>query len=225
VRPDLRRALGPDVAAPDDDQTGWLLTFSDLVLQLFAFVLVSVVLASAAPPPSPPPAPAEELAASPPHDATNERLAAAGRSLRQFVATEGRGDAVEVTVRDRDLVVTLNDTITFLSGSADLLPEGAPILRRIGALARAMPDFDLEVDGHTDDVPIHTGSFPSNLELSLARAARVAHELTVEAPELNDRTIAAGYGELRPAASNADETGRARNRRVEVRFLPRPTAG
>jgi chemotaxis protein MotB len=227
VRPDFRRTLGLDVAPPDDDQTGWLLTFSDLVLQLFAFVLVSVVLASASPPPAPPqsPAHAEQLAGGPPPDATNERLAAAGRSLRQFVAAEGRGDAVEVTVRDRDLVVTLNDAITFLSGSADLLPEGAPILRRIGTLARAMPDFDLEVDGHTDDVPIHTGTFPSNLELSLARAARVAHELTVEAPELGDRTIAAGYGELRPAASNADETGRARNRRVEVRFLPHAAAG
>jgi len=250
VRPDPRRTLGPEVAPPDEDQTGWLVTFSDLVLQLFAFVLVSVVMASAAQspvavtPPAPPPppvAPAEARRPScvpappaypPPestapggasaHDGTVSRLATVGRSLREFVAAEGHEDAVQVSVRDSDLIVTLNDTIAFASGSADLLPAGAPIVRRIGALARAMPDFDLQVDGHTDNLPIHTGGFPSNLELSLARAARVVHELAVEAPELAERAIAAGYGEHRPASSNADEPGRARNRRVEIKLFPRP---
>ncbi|TMA46455.1 MAG: hypothetical protein E6J83_06450, partial [Deltaproteobacteria bacterium] len=159
-----------------------------------------------------------------PRDAAAERLAAAGRSLEEFVAAEGRADAVQVAVRDSDLIVTLSDAISFASGSAELLPSAAPILHRIGALARAMPDFDLEVDGHTDDRPIHTGGFPSNLELSLARAARVIHELTAETPELAERAIAAGYGEHRPITPNADETGRARNRRVEIRLLPRVQA-
>jgi chemotaxis protein MotB len=157
-------------------------------------------------------------------DRAVERLAAAGRSLREFVAAEGSADAVQIAVRDSDLIVTMSDTISFPSGSAELLPAAAPILHRIGALALAMPDFDLEVDGHTDDRPIHTGGFPSNLELSLARAARVVHELAAEAPELAERAIAAGYGEHRPLASNAAEAGRARNRRVEIRLLPRISA-
>lgn len=254
TRPDRRRALGLEPAPLDDDQTGWLMTFSDLVLQLFAFVLVSVVLSGggrpsaavdptppsrspvviAAEPPSCPPAeehpePPRAAAEQPsdagrPRDAAAERLAAAGRSLEEFVAAEGRADAVQVAVRDSDLIVTLSDAISFASGSAELLPSAAPILHRIGALARAMPDFDLEVDGHTDDRPIHTGGFPSNLELSLARAARVIHELTAETPELAERAIAAGYGEHRPITPNADETGRARNRRVEIRLLPRAQA-
>jgi len=254
TRPDRRRALGLEPAPLDDDQTGWLMTFSDLVLQLFAFVLVSVVLSgggrpSAAVDPTPPsrppvampaevpscppaeerPPPPRDAAEQPsdagrPRDAAAERLAAAGRSLEEFVAAEGRADAVQVAVRDSDLIVTLSDAISFASGSAELLPAAAPILHRIGALARAMPDFDLEVDGHTDDRPIHTGGFPSNLELSLARAARVIHELTAETPELAERAIAAGYGEHRPITPNADETGRARNRRVEIRLLPRAQA-
>jgi chemotaxis protein MotB len=159
-----------------------------------------------------------------PRDEALERLAAAGRSLREFVAAEGSADAVQVAVRDSDLIVTLSDTISFPSGSAELLPAAAPILHRIGALALAMPDFDLEVAGHTDDRPIHTGGFPSNLELSLARAARVVHELAAETPELAERAVAAGYGEHRPLASNAEEAGRARNRRVEIRLLPRISA-
>jgi len=257
TRPDRRRTLALEPAPLDDDQTGWLVTFSDLVLQLFAFVLVSVVLSgggrpSAAVPPAPtsvePPAvvipeppvktpepavaaaPAEDpppAAAAPaddpsPSDAPAARVAAAGRSLQEFVAVEGRADAVQVAVRDADLIVTLSDTISFSSGSADLLATAAPILHRIGAMAQSLPDFDLEVAGHTDDRPIHSGGFPSNLELSLARAARVVHELAVETPELAGRTVAAGYGEHRPVASNTDDAGRARNRRVEIRLLPPP---
>jgi chemotaxis protein MotB len=269
TRPDRRRALGLEPAPLDDDQTGWLMTFSDLVLQLFAFVLVSVVLSAggrpsaavdpapssrspvamaaevprcphveerpektaAEPPektveerPEPPPDAEQPSDADRPRDAAAERLAAAGRGLQEFVAAEGRADAVQVAVRDSDLIVTLSDSISFASGSAELLPVAAPILHRIGALAQGMPDFDLEVDGHTDDRPIHTGGFPSNLELSLARAARVVHELTAGTPELAERAIAAGYGEHRPIAPNADETGRARNRRVEIRLVPRAQA-
>ena len=229
--PDRRRALAALATPPDEDQSGWLMTFSDLVLQLFAFVIVSVVLAGAPPRPAPAvAAPAREVpsardAVPPAAVEPRERLVAVGRTLRELVAAEGGQDAVQVTVRDSDLVVTLNDAITFPSGSAELLPTAAPILRRIAGVARAMPELDLAVDGHTDDVPIHTGGFPSNLELSLARAARVVHELTVEAPELAGRAVAAGYGEHRPVASNADEAGRARNRRVEIQLVPRTDQG
>ncbi len=223
ARPDRLRALGFEPAPPDEDQTAWLVTFSDLVLQLFAFVLVSVVLAGAASPPpaaalapEPPPAPVEERTIEPERDTAASRLAEVARGVREALAT----DAVQVAVRDSDVIVTLSDTITFPSGSGQLLPAAVPILRRIGALARAMPDFDVEVGGHTDDRPIHTGEFASNLELSLARAARVVHELAAAAPELGERAIAAGYGEHRPVAPNGDEEGRARNRRVEIRLLP-----
>jgi len=243
----------------DDDQTGWLLTFSDIVLQLFAFVLVAAVLGSATPqseavtsipiepPPSPvcerpfeqhlvepetriapaapvvvvedaPPAPAEAPPAPPP-----SQLAAAGQHLAAFVAAQG-GDAASVTVRDSDLVLRLSDRITFASASADLLPAARPFLAELRTLAAALPDYSIEVGGHTDDVPIHTAVFPSNLDLSLARAARVARELAADDADLAGRVFAAGFGEHRPMASNADPSGRAQNRRVEIRLVQRDRA-
>jgi chemotaxis protein MotB len=130
-------------------------------------------------------------------------------------------DGVSVTVRDSDVVVSMSDSISFPSGSADLLPTALPLLGRIGALAAALPDCSVEVAGHTDDVPIHTGAFPSNLELSLARAARVVRELAIASPGLEGRMITTGFGEHRPLVPNADAEGRAQNRRVEIRFIPR----
>ena len=262
MRPDRRRRRLEPPPPPDDDQTGWLLTFSDLVLQLFGFALVVGVLGravapAAAPQPAPPAAPAPpagpqrlplemvddafgvrahpEPAAPEPEPArvaateapppaliapppANPRLAAAGRALETLAA--GR-DAVTVEVRSSDIVLTLSDAIVFPSGSAELLPAAGSILHDVQRIASGLPDVGIEVTGHTDDVPIHTAQFPSNLELSLARAARVARELAANDPLLLERTTASGVGPYRPVASNADAAGRERNRRVEIRLVPR----
>ncbi|MFN8543747.1 MAG: OmpA family protein [Candidatus Binatia bacterium] len=265
ARPEARRRIVLAPLPPDDDQTGWLVTFSDLVLQLFAFVLVASVLGgrAVAPPPAvehraaverepeadeaatakayralgerllaevpepvatapapaavpePAPAPAPEPAPAAPPPA----LAAAAEALRAFVANTGREDALAVTSGVDDVVLTLDETIGFASGSADLLPGAEPALREIVRLVGTLPDVRIDVVGHTDDVPIHTAQFPSNLELSLARAARVARELAVIDPSVRVRTFAAGFGEQRPVALNDGPAGRARNRRVEVRLV------
>jgi chemotaxis protein MotB len=276
VRPERRRTRLPPPPPPDDDQTGWLLTFSDLVLQLFGFALVVGVLGRAAMPAAAPAAmPAVASPATPataqlpramveeafgtraepvradaepaaerpavadaapapvvpdvetpspepePAPAVPARLAAAGHALEAIVAASGRTDAVTVAVRNSDVVLTIGEAIVFPSGSADLLPAAGPILHDLQRLASGMPDVGIEVAGHTDDVPIHTAQFPSNLELSLARAARVARELSAGDPALLERTAASGFGPYRPVASNADAAGRERNRRVEIRLVPR----
>jgi flagellar motor protein MotB len=153
-------------------------------------------------------------------NATAARLAAGARYLEAFVEAEGLAGAATVTVSDSDMVLSLSDTIGFASGSAELLPGALPILREVRTLARSMPDFGIDIAGHTDDVPINTARFPSNLELSLARAAQVARQLTAGDSQLKVRTVAAGFGEHRPMASNADPRGRAQNRRVELRLVP-----
>jgi flagellar motor protein MotB len=209
----------------DDDQTGWLITFSDLVLQLFAFVLVLTITrdpgeASAER------GPADRRAASPVERAAilpappAPGLAAVGASLRDIARAYEHEGAVAVTVRSSEVVLSLAESIGFASGGAELLPAAVPILRRVQALARALPDLRIEVSGHTDDVPIHSGEFASNLELSLARAARVVEELAAGDPGLRARMVAAGYGDHRPVVANRDPSGRARNRRVDVRFVP-----
>ena len=157
----------------------------------------------------------------PPRDnATAPRLAAVAGYLEAFVEAEGLAGAATVSVSDSEMVLSLSDTIGFASGSAELLPGALPILREVRTLARSMPDFGIDIAGHTDDAPIHTARFPSNLELSLARAAQVARELTAGDLQLKVRTVATGFGEHRPMASNADPRGRAQNRRVELRLVP-----
>jgi chemotaxis protein MotB len=126
---------------------------------------------------------------------------------------------VTVSVGSSELVISLRDAIGFASGSAELLPAARPLIDEIRSIVVGLPDFAIAVTGHTDDVPIHTARFASNLDLSLARAARVARELTTGASELSSRTSAEGHGEHRPVATNADATGRAQNRRVEIRLI------
>lgn len=114
--------------------------------------------------------------------------------------------------------------VLFASGSADLGAEGR---RQLAQLARTLIDISsdipdevnwiLRVDGHTDDVPINTASFPSNWELSLARALSVVRFLTTEgvAPE---RLVAAGFGEYQPLDLSESADARSRNRRIELKF-------
>jgi flagellar motor protein MotB len=224
-------APAPEVAAaPEADRPAPAPAPAPAAAVPAAVVAPAVVAAApvAAPPPAPavPPAAATAVASAPeaPAPTASDRLADAGRQLERFLAASGQADGVTVTVRASDVMLTLPDRIAFASGSADLLATAQPILAEVRTVAAAMPDFDVDVAGHTDDVPIHTAAFPSNLELSLARAARVARELTAGAPELAARVFAAGYGEHRPAAPNDDAGGRARNRRVEIRLIERPAA-
>jgi flagellar motor protein MotB len=118
--------------------------------------------------------------------------------------------------------VILQGEVLFDSGSDALKPAGAALMtemgRNLGALLAAEPTQMVLVGGHTDDRPIHA-RFASNWELSAARALAVARVLTsagVPAP----RVVAAGFGEHHPRADNDSETGRARNRRIEVLLVP-----
>jgi len=135
------------------------------------------------------------------------------------VLAEGLEESVQVAVIGGGVTLSISDTIGFASGSAELLPDAAPVLAAVQTLVGARTDLVVEVAGHTDDRPVQ-GVFRSNLDLSLARAARVAHQLTASDPDLMARVFAAGYGAQRPVAPNIDAEGRARNRRVELRLVP-----
>lgn len=118
------------------------------------------------------------------------------------------------------LVISLREAGFFESGSATPKPEALPTLRRIAAKLGTTP-YDLRIEGHTDNVPIHNGQFDSNWELSTARATHIARlllEMKVIPP---DRISAAGYGEFHPVASNDTAEGRAENRRVDLVVMPR----
>jgi chemotaxis protein MotB len=109
----------------------------------------------------------------------------------------------------------------FDSGSAKLKPEGVKKLKQLSAdlKAKAGADKDIRIEGHTDDRPIHTAQFPSNWELSSARANAVVRELHDDGIN-GEQLLAVGYGASRPAAPNTSAESRAKNRRVEIILAP-----
>jgi flagellar motor protein MotB len=149
------------------------------------------------------------------------RVLTLARYLSAFVAARGDVDAATVTAGGSDVRLAFGGRLGFRPGSAELLPRGRSFIGEVQRIASAVPDLAIEVAGYTDDVPIHTREFPSNLELSLARAARVARELQRADPALAVRTVALGFGEHHAIAPNDDAANRARNRRVEVRLVAR----
>jgi chemotaxis protein MotB len=113
--------------------------------------------------------------------------------------------------------VEMNTSILFSSGEASLAPAAYPVLAELAEVLRGLPNH-IDVEGHTDNVPISTVAFPSNWELSAARAASVVHLFTNRGVE-PERLSAIGYAEHRPLDSNDTAEGRLRNRRVSVIIL------
>jgi len=116
-----------------------------------------------------------------------------------------------------DVVIQILEKDSFPSGRADLDAESLPTLAKIGTLIGSTSGA-ITVSGHTDDVPIRSGAYRSNWELSAARAASVAHELlqTGVAPE---RLMVSGHADTQPRAPNDTAAGRALNRRVDITFV------
>jgi flagellar motor protein MotB len=119
--------------------------------------------------------------------------------------------------------VILQGEVLFDTGSDALTPEGGNLMadmgKKLAGLLAVEPGQMVLVGGHTDDRQIHVGRFRSNWELSTARALAVAHVLT-RAGLPPDRVVASGFGEHHPRADNVDESGRAKNRRIEVLLVP-----
>jgi flagellar motor protein MotB len=139
--------------------------------------------------------------------------------IDRYIREHNLDRAVGVVSTEHELVVLLGDTITFPSGQATLSPAVAPLLVRVAALAAEQPELSLEISGHTDDRPIATTEFPSNWELSTARASRVARALLEEGRIDPVRISTRGYAHYRPLYPNDSEAQRAANRRVEIRFF------
>jgi chemotaxis protein MotB len=119
------------------------------------------------------------------------------------------------------LVISLHEAGFFPSGSAEVRPASIPM---ISILANTLPAGPLRVEGHTDNVPIHTAQFASNWELSTARSTAIARLLLEHGPIDPASLAAAGYAEFHPVASNATEDGRTQNRRVDIILLRHPAA-
>ena len=130
---------------------------------------------------------------------------------------------IKVTQLADRLSVSMVEKILFPSGSAEVTSAGMGVLSRVGKILKTTKDKIIRVEGHTDNVPIHPRlqrQFPTNWELSTARATNVVRFLQEEVGIEGLRLQAVGMAEYRPVASNATSAGRNKNRRIEIALLP-----
>jgi chemotaxis protein MotB len=135
-----------------------------------------------------------------------------------MVISLGLGDQVLIQAGPQEILITMKEHITFGMGEAEVLKSSEPILDTIAEMVKRYPSFQVEIDGHTDDLPIKTGRFPSNWELSVARAASVLKYLINGHGLDPSRFTIKGNGEQRPLSPNHTVEQRAQNRRVEIRL-------
>ncbi len=134
--------------------------------------------------------------------------------VEEYILKNKLQGLVNVQIGDRGAVITISDVVIFPQGEAEFNPEAYPILEKMVDLLKQFP-YKVRVEGHTDNVPIHTEKYPSNWELSTARAARIVRYFISRGipPE---RLSAMGFAHYRPIADNSTPEGRAKNRRVEI---------
>ena len=217
-----RRARKPSrepadlLAYSEEDDTSWLLPYVDVISLLLAFLilalamskvslhrfeLVSAALSRTAPPPS--------------LDALKEKI-------DQMIEQQGLVGQVKTAVDDAGLRMELKNALLFDSGQADITPAGRGAIERVVKLLPTIDQrYQIAIEGHTDDVPIHTARYDSNWDLSSGRAINVLKFFTV-AGISPQRLSAQGYADTRPAAPLQSDPAthakaRSENRRVVIR--------
>lgn len=147
----------------------------------------------------------------------NDLQAAQMRAIRRYMEDHELQEELSLVEDERGVIIRMRDTLLSDSGSAELKPQSLPVLDQIREMASAFPS-GLSVEGHTDNRPIRSFRFPSNWELSSARAASAVRYMQRAGP-LPVRTLSVvGHGDSEPIGDNSTAEGRAQNRRVEFVF-------
>lgn len=142
-----------------------------------------------------------------------EQEEAAGEKLKESVSSS----LVQVEQTEKRIKLVLTEGVLFSSGRADLQPRAKEVLKPIIDELKKLPN-EVIVEGHTDNVPIRSGRYSTNWELSMARAYSVIsyfEELGMD----KKRLAGIGYGENRPVADNVNQNGRSKNRRIEISMM------
>jgi chemotaxis protein MotB len=141
------------------------------------------------------------------------------RQIDSYAAQKGLQNQVQTEIAQRGLVIRLlTDQVLFDSGAAELKAQATPVLSKVADILAREAHHQVMVEGHTDNVPIRGSVFPTNWELSTARASRVVRFL-IAGGVVQGRLSAGGFAALHPIASNDTAAGRSRNRRVEIVLL------
>jgi chemotaxis protein MotB len=150
-------------------------------------------------------------------------LADLQKQITKRLAKEVNDQRVEIETDRRGLVISIREAGSFALGSADLSSDAQALLLEIGSILSGIGNHVL-VEGHTDDIPIHTARFASNWELSTTRATNVIAFLLDRANVSAEHISAAGYAEHHPKVPNTSDANRTRNRRVDLIIL-NPSVG
>lgn len=229
-----------------DNHERWLVSYADFITLLFAFFVVMYALSSVnegkyrvlsesltgafgsnavkpiAPaaqpqPPNLPPRPIIRRPVDPLPARQREQMRGIAQDILKVLEPLVRNGRVKVTQSNRGIAVEINASVLFASGQAQLRAESGRVLERVARVLAATQQ-GIQVEGYTDDAPIRTSQFPSNWELSAARASSVVR-LFIDNGVAAERLSAIGYGPNRPVMSNDTPEGRRRNRRVTVMIL------
>lgn len=138
--------------------------------------------------------------------------------VEKFLDDNDLNDVITANRTERGVVLVLQESILFESGEAEIIDSGKPFLGKIGNLLLQLPN-NVNVEGHTDSRPISNFRYPSNWELSGARASSVIRYLISENEFYQERFSAIGYGETRPLVPNTSAENWSKNRRVEIVIL------
>lgn len=140
------------------------------------------------------------------------------KKIQKFSQDNGLQAQLMSSIEERGLVVSIQDTLLFESGSADVTSTANDVLIKISSVLASAPNY-IKIEGHTDNLPINTSRFHSNWELSVLRATNVLQIMQNAGGIDPKRLSATGYGEYRPIASNDTDAGRQENRRVDLVIL------
>jgi chemotaxis protein MotB len=146
-----------------------------------------------------------------------EYMARVGVELSNKLSNLIQDGKVQVMQNNRGVRIDISDSVLFTSGSADIAEDAIDMLNEIAMILNSNPRF-IQVEGHTDNTPIHNQLFYSNWELSAVRATTVVRLLN-QAGIAANRLSAIGYGDTQPLSSSDTEFGRAKNRRVSIMIL------
>ncbi len=148
---------------------------------------------------------------------TGSSNAETAETLRNYVKSANLSEVVSVIETKKGVSIRVLDSLLFAPGSADVQGEAIPFLRKVGAVIIDSPYYT-HVEGPTDDTPSRSARFPSNWELSAARAVSVVRFLITDG--VNPQTLSAGgFGEFHPLLPNITVENRAKNRRVEINLV------
>jgi len=145
------------------------------------------------------------------------------QDLQKKLEREIKDGQIQLTEMKNRLTMTLVDKILFASGSADVSKEGKKVLDKVITILKDIKDKRIQVEGHTDNVRIYSAiktKYPTNWELSTARATQVTRYLQEEGGIDPKQLSATGYSEYQPVASNDTDEDKAKNRRIEIVLLP-----